>query len=74
MPMNFPNMKALKSAARVHELREPFEDETAQHYREELANHVQSIDLVESMEIRTGSGWDKFSDQENGELLARSLK
>ena len=27
-----------------------------------VSNHVKKTDLVESMEIRTGKGWDRFDD------------
>lgn len=72
MPMDFPDMKSLEFAAEVHNFRTKTEDESVEDFREALADHVQSIDLIESMEIRTGHGWDKFNDNENAELLARS--
>lgn len=73
MPMDFPDMNPLKRAAECHKFRQPNEGETEPEYRAALANHVQPIDLVESMEIRTSKGWDKFDDSENSSILLRSM-
>lgn len=72
MPMDFPDMNSLKRAAQVHRFRQPFENEAENDFRTSLANHVQAIDIVESMEIRAKVGWDKFSNLNNLELLARA--
>ena len=74
MPMSFPDMSSLQYAARVHKFREPTEGESESVYRKHLADHVeQKGDLIESMEIRTSRGWDKFSEAENIEMLLRGM-
>lgn len=73
MPMDFPDMKSLEFAAKCHKFRKPNEGETEPEYRNALANHVEPIDLIESMEIRSSVGWDKFSEQDNLNMLARSF-
>ena len=73
MPMDFPTMDSLKRAAKCHEFRQPNEGETEAAYRKALADHVQPRDLIESMEIRSSVGWDKFSDAQNKEMLLRGL-
>lgn len=73
MPMSFPDMQSLVAAAKVHNFRKPKENEKEEDFRKELADHVQNIDLIESMEIRTGKGWDKFDDCDNFSLLARAF-
>lgn len=74
MPMDFPDMTSLLRCAEAWRFREPNPGETEQQYRNALADFVQPQDLVESMEIRTSKGWDRFSDNENWELLARGAK
>ena len=75
MPMDFPDMNSLKSAAEVHKFRQPLDGETEVSFRRALAEHVRPIDFVESEEIRNGVGWDKFSAAENLGMLSRaSLK
>jgi hypothetical protein len=71
MPMNFPDMKSLKEAAKVHHFRVPKEGETEQEYRTALADHVAPRDFVESCEIRNKVGWDKFSGDQNRDMLRR---
>lgn len=73
MPMNFPDMNSLKHAAKVWKFREPKPKETIDDYREQLADHVQPKGLIESMEIRTGKGWDKFTEAENFDMLKRGI-
>jgi len=69
MPMDFPDMDSLRYAAMIHSFRQPNEDEPEKEYRQALANHVMAIDFVESCEIRFGIGWDKFTDEQNMEML-----
>lgn len=77
MPMNFPdsdefpNSGSLIHAADVHHFRQPDDGETQDAYRTALADHVQSIDYVESLEIRNKVGWDKFTDEQNMDMLKR---
>lgn len=73
MPMNFPDMDALKDAARVHKFRAPHEGELEIEYRMALADHVRPIDLVESQEIRTGKGWDQWDDENKSDLIKRGM-
>ncbi len=72
MPMDFPDMKSLIQVAECHKFRPPFEGEEEHEYRTKLADHVQPIDLLESMEIRTKVGWDKFTKSNELETLFRS--
>ena len=72
MPMSFPDMKALEQAAEVHSFRKPNEGESEKTYRDALADHVEPIDFIESLEIRNGVGWNKFSDEQNRDMLRRS--
>jgi len=71
MPMDFPDMESLKMAARVHKFRELDTNETEEDYREALANHVESRDRIEAEEIRNKVGWDKFTDEQNKNMLRR---
>lgn len=77
MPMNFPDSDSfptdgsLVRAAEVHGFRKPNGSESQDSYRIALANHVASIDFVESEEIRNKVGWDKFTDEQNRNMLRR---
>jgi hypothetical protein len=73
MPMNFPDMKSLISAAEVHEFRQPKENETQAAYRNALADHVAPRDFIESQEIRNGTGWDKWDDFQKTDLVLRGI-
>jgi hypothetical protein len=72
MPMSFPDMESLLSAADVHEFRQPNEGETEIQYRNALANHVRDKDFIESEEIRCGAGWDKWDEGQKRAMLGRS--
>lgn len=69
MPMDFPDFNSLKHAAKLHKFRPPLENETEDAFRTALADHVQPIDLIESMEIRNKVGWDKFTPAQNNKML-----
>ena len=71
MPMDFPDMDSLKECARRHEFRKPNNRETEVEYRTALADHVQPRDYIESFEIRNKVGWDKFSTDQNKDMLRR---
>lgn len=71
MPMDFPDMKSLELAAKIHGFRYLMEGETEAEYREHLADHVQPRDTIESYEIRTGKGWDQWTDAEKHDLILR---
>jgi len=62
--MDFPDIKSLKFAAKVHKFREQQTGESETDYRKALSDHVKPIDRIESFEIRFGKGWDKWNDQE----------
>jgi len=71
MPMDFPDLKSLKFAAEVHEFRQPLDGESENDFRNALADHVAPRDYIESCEIRNKVGWDKFSDEQNRDMLRR---
>jgi hypothetical protein len=73
MPMDFPDFESLKRAAEIQHFRQPQTDETEADYRRALADHVAPIDFVESQEIRTSKGHDKWGEPESADLLLRSL-
>jgi hypothetical protein len=70
MPMSFPDFESLKDRAELRNFRQPHEGETESEFRTAFADFMQSIDRVESSEIRTGRGWD---NQHPFELLANAL-
>lgn len=70
MPQSFPDMSSLEYAAKLHEFRTVNDGESEAVYREALADHVkQNGLLIESMEIRTGKGWDQFTYEENTQMI-----
>jgi len=73
MPMDFPDMDSLKRRASVHGFREPKQNESENEYRQELADFVKPIDQIESMEIRAGRGWDKWSEQQQTDCLIDAM-
>jgi hypothetical protein len=73
MPIDFPDMSSLKSAALIHNFRPPMEGELEHVYRNALADHVRPIDLIESDEIRYGVGWDRWTDKQKRESLMRNI-
>jgi hypothetical protein len=64
-------MESLKAAAEIHKFRQPNEGESEPDFRYALADHVVAIDFIESEEIRTGHGWNKFTPPERHELLGQ---
>lgn len=72
MPRDFPDIHSLERAAAMWRFRPRNKGEFEFAYRQALADYVQPQDLVESMEIRTGHGWNKFSKDENLDMLQRS--
>ena len=73
MPMSFPTITHVKRAAKMHNFREMLPDESEGEYRAAVADHVQAIDSIEGHEIRTGKGWDKWSDVEIRDMLRRNM-
>ena len=69
--MDFPDFESLKRAAKVHNFRRPLKEETEEGFREALANHVEPIDYIESMEIRNKVGWNKFTREQNEDMITR---
>ena len=73
MPMSFPDMESLKRRAEQREFRQPHENESEIQFRKEFSDFMESIDLVESMEIRTSRGWDEFNERQKTNLLERKI-
>ena len=69
MPMDFPDMRSLERAAEMWKFRAPNDGEAENEYRQALADFVKPKDQIESMEIRHGRGWDKWSNQQNVDAL-----
>jgi len=72
MPMDFPDLKSLESAAKVWKFREIKKDETEDEFRNALADFVSKKDFIESQEIRNKVGWNKWSLEQNKDMLIRS--
>lgn len=60
MPMSFPDMKSLKNRAMQRGFRQPIGGESEDNYRNAFADYMVNVDMVESMEIRSGKGWDEM--------------
>lgn len=71
MPIDFTDMKSLTVAAELWKFRKPTEGETEDQYRTALADFVAPKDFVESCEIRNKVGWDRFSPDQNKDMLRR---
>lgn len=71
MPMDFPDMNSLKHAAKMWKFRAPNDGEQESSYRTALADFVEERDYVESLEIRNKVGWDRFSEDQNKDMLRR---
>lgn len=74
MPMDFPNLQSLERVAEYWSFRPRRYDETEDEYRRALADFVEPRDMIESMEIRTGKGWDQFTTEDNRQLIKRSIR
>ena len=68
MPMDFPDEK-LARTAQLHDFREQKKGETLAEFRNALAQHVQNIDFIEACEIKFGVGWDKWTKDQQVEML-----
>lgn len=62
MPMTFTDETLLSFGARLY--REKKEDESIEEYRNFVAERHYSRDPVEAHEIKTGKGWDAWTDAE----------
>lgn len=74
MPMNFPSLDSLIHTAECIKFRAPLPAETEADYRLALAEAMQSIDRIEAHEIRTGKGWDLWTEEEKRDLFKYSNK
>lgn len=71
MPMDFPDVKSLQRAAKIHDFRDIAENESEDDYRNALADHVSKRDFIESEEIRNKVGWNKWNDEQKKNMLRR---
>lgn len=71
MPMDFPDLNSLKRHAEMLKFRKPNEGETEDAYRMALADYVEPLDFVESLEIRNKVGCDKFTPNQERDMLRR---
>jgi hypothetical protein len=71
MPRDFPNLNSLISASKRHKFRALNTGESEDGYRAALAEHVQPLDYIESLEIRNKVGWDKFTPEQNANMVFR---
>lgn len=69
MPTDFPDMRSLEQAAECWKFRSPKDGESQNEYRTALADFIKPKDHIESMEIRHGRGWDKWSKQQGIDAL-----
>ena len=69
MPIDFPNMDSLINRARLRGFRMPEPGETEDSYRQEFSVFMCGVDMIESIEIATGTGWDKITPMEMMEHL-----
>ena len=69
--MDFPDMHALTRAGEIWKFRRPNKGETEDQYRVALADYVEPRDYIESLEIRNKVGWDKFTEEQNKDMLRR---
>lgn len=72
MPMDFPDLKSLQMAAKIHDFRGISMDESEDDYRNALADHVAPRDFIESQEIRNKVGWDQWTESQEKDMLRRS--
>jgi len=75
MPMDFPDFESLKRCGAMCRFREPSSIEPEADYRGQLAMHIETKykDHVMANEIRTGKGWDKWSNADSLGLFAMCL-
>ena len=71
--MDFPDLESLKFCAEVHKFRKINDGESEDDFRNALADHVAPIDFIESGEIRNKVGWDKWTDDQNKDMLRRKM-
>ena len=69
MPMDFPDLNSLERAAKIWKFRYKGPGESLDSYRASLADYVSKKDIIEGHEIRTGKGWDEWTENEKTALL-----
>lgn len=71
MPMTFDNDKLLIYGERHFR---PINDgESIEDYRDAVADDAQKRDPTEAHEIRTGKGWDKWTEEEQFDYMNRFI-
>ena len=70
MPMTFTDDRLLSRGERL--FRKIKEGEPIADYRAAFADFMEPQDFVKAMEIRTGRGWDKWTDDDVLEALRRN--
>ena len=71
MPMDFPDLDSLIRHATMLKFRMPQAGENEDAYRRALADHVRPLDFLEAEEILNKHGWDKFTEEENKQMVRR---
>jgi len=71
MPMDFPDLDSLKRAGSMWKFREINNNESEESYRSALADFVADKDFIESQEIRNKVGWNKWTADQNKDILTR---
>lgn len=73
MPIDFPDLESLKRYFNRPKA-VPFVGQTEEVYRDQCAVWSEdSGDSVQAMEVRTGSGWNKWGPMERNEFLLNLL-
>lgn len=73
MPMTYDTLDTLLHAAECYEFREILLSETQDEYRNALADHVHTVSPIAGHEIRTGRGWDEWSQEDKEAFLNITL-
>lgn len=75
MPMDFPDLAALRAAFDHPNMLLYQADETCADYRERCAvwSEILLDDPVMAMEVRLGRGWDKWTDADRRDFLKRTV-
>lgn len=71
MPVDFETPEKVIEHAKMTGFRPPKEGESEADYRESYADHHHGKDPIEAHEIRTGKGWDKWSNEDEKDALRR---
>lgn len=73
MPMDFPDLKSLRNSYDDPK-RVPYKaGESEDAYRERCAVYMETVwnDPVEAQEVRSGKGWDRWSDKDADQAIAK---